>query len=576
VENSGGGAHAHISRLQALTELGIIDAPSQQLSALLSDCCAALKCDYCEVGEAYDEGNGYRALSTIGDGGPEGLGTYAPRSTQPHLVADVMQTDIAAAPVCVRLGLRSVLYRPFIVRGRLRILTIAWRTQHDAVSDAERAYLEALTPLLSRVFDGIERERQIIERGNKDPLTGLPNRAAVLDQLDQAISAAERARSRVAVLYIDLKDFKRINDLYGHAAGDATLREIAARMQRALRRHETCGRIGGDEFCIVVSQVADREQIEALAQRLLSALNQTLSYADANFVTSASIGIALYPDDGNSVTDLLVHADRAMYRAKMKGRTAYAFYANGVQEGVEWPLHISIENFETQFILCYQGIVAAHSGKPVVAESLVRWLHPSGMRLPQDFLSFARRQGVLTNFERLMLEVIVQKAPILRHTADIVLHVNVSEANDALLGVAPPAASPIALEFSEEQVSREPERYAQFISRCRAKGYRVGLSHFGTAGLPLQTLHDMRLDFVKIQSAALVGKELGRRQSRLLKSIIEQAHRMSSLVIAENVETTLERQWLEESGVDALQGFHISSPLTERDFLTWLSYHASR
>lgn len=566
----------HVLRLHAVVEMGVIgEPPAEQVRRLLADSTAALEFDYAELGEDGPAERGeYVRLCSVGEGAAEiqrGIGWIGIGLEKPRIIFDTLQDNGAEDPSVAVLGLRSLLFWPFMAKGKHCVLTLGWkRPRGEFISEEEIQYLNFLAALVSRLLEAVEHQRLIAERAETDALTGIPNRAAVMEHLTRAISAAQRESSGVALLYIDLNHFKNINDEHGHAAGDAVLRDIAKRIQHVLRKHELCGRLGGDEFCLVVSSFREDEELEVIARRVLDALSEPVVLDDEiTLSASASVGIAVYPRDGTTASELLNSADRAMYRAKVEGTAAFAFYAGSAPTAVERPLSIDSADFHTQFMLCYQPIVSARSGRPIAAEVLPRWLHPKGMRSPERLLRVAQEQGLLGKFDSLILRTALRQTRQIGEAAQIIFHVNISEPNHALIDTPPRDAASVALEVSEQQVAEEPHQYLSFVSECRSRGFRIGISHFGAGHLSLRTLAEFRPDFVKISAGDL--RENGElRQVEALKILIEQAHQLSCLVIAEAVETDAERHWLVANGVDALQGFEISSPLAEQDFFAWL------
>lgn len=554
-----------MARLHAVVEMGVVGgAPMEQAQRILADSQHALCFEYAELGQQLPDGD-YTRLCAIGDGvDAAGIGVHGIRRDKPYMVFDVLQEPIGDDAAVRALGLRSMLFWPFTWDGSRCVLTIAWKTPRDKfVSEDEIHYLDMLAALSSRLLEVMERERRIAARADTDLLTGIPNRAALLEHLSREISAAGRNGSPLAVLYIDLNDFKKVNDQHGHAAGDAALRVIAARIQSVLRKHEMCARVGGDEFCVVVSAFKEEEELAVISRRILDALREPLVHDGITLSAAASIGIAVHPRDGTTIEDLLAHADRAMYRAKRERGGAFAFHASAAT-AVERPLTIEHTAFLSQFMMCYQPIISARSGRPIAAEVLPRWLQPEGMLTPQAFLQAARDQSVLPQLEAMIARVVADKAAESRTIADIAYHINISEPGELLVDALPNHAPSFAIEVTEQQVAAEPFRYIAFAEVCRSRGQRFGISHFGADQLSLRALTELRPDFVKVR----VGRNEADREA--LSILIEQAHRLSCFVIGEAVETAAERQWLVANGVDALQGFEICSPLAEQDFFAWL------
>lgn len=559
----------HLARLHAVVSLGLVGKPPvEQARHILEDARAVLAFDYAEVGERLPGGE-YVPLCAVGVHGDEelrGIGVACGDADKPQLVFDTLHDPIGNAEGIVALGTRSMLFWPFAALGNRCMMTFAWQQPRTRfVSEDEIQYLEFLASVVSRLLEDLERQRTIAKRADTDLLTGVANRAAILEQLDRAVSAAKRDGSKLGLLYIDLNNFKKINDIHGHAAGDGTLRAIALRLQSVLRKHEMCGRVGGDEFCVVVSSVKDDDDLAAIARRIIEALTEPIVYGDMSVDASASIGIAVYPRDGATTDELLARADRAMYRAKREGAASFAYFeAEAPPERRPEPaLHMEERAFRSQFMICYQPIVAARTGRPIAAEVLPRWLHPEGMRSPEAFLRAAREQNALPQLDELIARLVLDRAGELR-LADITLHLNVSEPNENLIEQLPLHAVSLAVEVSEAQVAAQPYRYVAFAASCRSRGLRFGISDFAAHHLSLRALLELRPDFVKVRA----GGDDARAES--LTMIIEQAQRLSSSVIGEAVETTAQYQWLLANGVDAVQGYHICAPMAEQDFLTWL------
>ncbi|HLI97169.1 MAG TPA: diguanylate cyclase [Candidatus Baltobacteraceae bacterium] len=561
-------------RLQTIAEIGVIgESPLEQTRRILEDSVAALQFDYGEFGEANGEADSYVRLCVVGAGAENlerGVGWRGLDREKPFAVFDTVQEGFDDEAVRA-LGLKSLLFWPFTAEGKRCVLCFGWKRLLDEfISEEEIEYIDVLVTLVARLLKALDQARGIAERADTDSLTGIPNRNAVLQHLGTVIAASQRSGANAAVLYIDLNHFKRINDEHGHAVGDAALRGVASRLKSVLRKHEVIGRLGGDEFCLVVSSFREEDELQIIARRVLDTLSEPTNVGNGlTLYTSGSIGIAIYPRDGTTAAELLSRADQAMYRAKVERSPSFAFYGAAAVTAVEQPMRIDLADFSKRFVLCYQPIVAARSGRPIAAEVLSRWLQDDGMRLPGKFLQAAQEQGVLSKLDGLILQSAMQRVAH-HHAGHCVLHVNVSEPDPAFADSLPALTAPVALELSEEQVADNTDGYLDFAAACRARGYRVGISRFGWGRLPLRALAEMRPDFVKISMADVRESAARRGERDYLRTMIDQAHRMSALVIAEAVETESEREWLVASGVDALQGYEISSPLAEEDFFLWL------
>jgi len=566
----------HHHRLQAVWDLSLAEHSSgdSQLQALLNDAATALQAEYVELYSTQD--GGYLSAGTpeavgvldLADYAREyALGSMTSEVSEPLLVADTEREPVwGAHPLVKAVPLRSVLAMPLEHSGRRHILLLAWKRRRDEeLSEEESRYLRFFQRIVTRLLENLERERELTNRILTDDLTGLYNRAAMIEHVSMAVSAAGRSGESLALLYIDLDGFKELNDNYGHALGDAALRESAARMRSVLRKHEAAGRVGGDEFALLVTSFADEEQLSQIAKRVLETLRQPIAFGDAKVRLSASIGIALYPQHAKTPEELLEFADRAMYQAKRRDGDSFVIF--GAREESRPPVrhlfasHLAGAAIDREFLLCYQPIVHARTGKPIAAEALIRWMHPGmGMLAPQKFLDESRDTQTLHRIENWVLHSALEKQSRLRDGArHLAVHVNLSEPNEAVFEFAHEAFADLRLEISGNSIASDEKGFARFIAAACERGLRVGLSNFGASRVSLSVLANLPLEFVKVTPDA----------SSL---VVDAAHRFGWTVIAENVETAREREALIALGVDALQGYFVCSPLAESDFDSWLEY----
>ena len=579
----------HHHRLQALWELslGADTSFETQLRALLGEACAALQCDYVEL-YATEERSAVNLGSpeiehviTLAAGAPEyTLGPNVRDLDKPQMVDDTEQEASWAAHPLVAAGpLRSILILPFTADDKTHLLICGWKIRREVgLSDEETRYVKFLARVVSRLLENVRKQREISNRISIDPLTGLHNRAATLEQIGVAVSAAERAGTEIAIFYVDLDGFKEVNDTYGHAFGDVALAQTAQRMRGVLRKHEMAGRIGGDEFLLLVTSFAGETQLVQIVRRVLSALREPITHKGTKTTIRASVGIAIYPRDGKTAEDLLAHADDAMYQAKRHAVEGYTFYGASQEKGGQvqhlFAAHLANTSMEREFFLCYQPIIDARTGRTTAAEALIRWLHPGmGLLSPHAFLSASRDQRVLSRIEEWVITTALEKQSKLRRARGrMAIHVNICEPNEDLLAISHESKSDIHIEISEQSVAADEKEWVRFIEACRARGFRVGLSSFGRGGLSLSVLAKLPLDFVKVGRGVIPDALQGQNIFSSI-AVIETANRLGWSVIAENVEEAWQREWLIAHGVSALQGYQICSPLTESDFDNWLQFH---
>jgi diguanylate cyclase (GGDEF)-like protein len=596
---------AHLARLRALWDLALADdVPNMQTSVVLQEARVALGCDYVEVWDGPTRTRLFYS-SEREPGRPIG-GSGLWRDTTSDELALFSADDGEETPwrgILRSLEWSTVLARHFTAGGSRATLAFAWRNPcQTSVTEAELKYIDFLAHVVSRLIELADKQRAMNDMMFIDSLTGLHNRAATLDHIARMLSSAGRTGDKLAVFYVDLDGFKSINDTYGHAFGDKALAEAASRMRSALRRHEIAGRIGGDEFAVLVDYDDDTE-LGAIAERLLWKISQPVVFDNVQVRLQASVGIALYPQDGVTAEELLAHSDTAMYAVKRRRGAGYAFYGRE-----EWTPHRHepppsptpppsyepqasaaapeesapviapesvTERAERPFILCFQPIVDARTGRIIAAEALIRWLHPTlGLLLPSFPYEAGDAAGVPAHIDRNVMDSLLE-SDMYRNMAQVPIHVNISAASEDLFSGYAAARANLAVEVPESLVAEDPQRYAKFMSEIRDRGIGVGLSGFGGAGLALRYLADLQLDFVKIGPELIPGKTFNTGSPAAARAAIDQAHHFGWTVIAENVEDESQREWLGAAGVDALQGYYICSPLTQGDFANWLRYRGS-
>lgn len=570
----------HLGQLDSILRLAG-EPFDEQARTVLGHTAGLLQCDFIElaISSSTRERERFVQAGVLANRTELPLGWLAQQTFKERAIEPVEGGSSPARAAFNLIGLRFVFFWPFETSDARCILMLGWaRQQGPPISEEEIRYLTILADLLAKIIDAEDERRRREARVEQDALTGLPHRGPTLERLEEAISSARRSGSSVAVLYVDLDQFKAVNDTYGHAAGDELLAELAERMRGALRRHETAGRLGGDEFAIIVPGCSTDGDLAGIAQRVLDAVSSKLRVAGRFVRISASVGIAVFPRDAQDVTALLARADQAMYRAKALGPGKYAFCHTPSTSEPPSSFEFDGEAFESQFVLCYQPIVSAQTGKLIAAEALVRWLNTDRGLLPsKDLISALAKRDSLAEFQRRMVVATLKRAPALSQSlGPIAIHVNISEPSDEVLQLSPAGIATIGLEIDQALVAQNPERYAEFAQLSQERGFHVGLSGFGTGDVSLRALLELRLDFVKISGEFIREAMTTRNGRRSLTALISQAHHMACTVIAERIEAPVESQLLTMTGVDALQGFDIASPLTEQDLLAWARFRSIR
>ncbi len=435
--------------------------------------------------------------------------------------------------------------------------------------------------------DGIaSRESRIMDLAYCDPLTQLPNRALCNDRLDQAIAAAERNETPVAVLLMDLDHFKYVNDTLGHPIGDRILCAVTARLEEVLkRRTDTVARLGGDEFAIVLPG-DDAIAAEGVAKAILQSLEMPIIPEGHHLDIRASIGIAVYPQHGRERSVLLRHADVAMYAAK-RNRLGYVLWNDTHDEYsrerlvVMNDLRRAIEHEELRLV--YQPRMAIQGPCELHAEALVRWQHPvRGLVAPSEFIPFAEQTGNIRAVTQWVLaRVIAQCADWRRDGLPMNVSINIS-AHDlmdtelpdrfaALLQSHGCAAKWITLEVTESAILDDPAHGIRSLERLSALGCRLAIDDYGTGYSSLAYLRRLPVHELKLDKSLIVGMRANASEALIVRSTIDLAHNLGLSVVAEGVEDEATLESLRSLGCDVIQGFLLSRPLEAGELVSWVA-----
>jgi diguanylate cyclase (GGDEF)-like protein/PAS domain S-box-containing protein len=421
-------------------------------------------------------------------------------------------------------------------------------------------------------------EQRVQELARFDSLTGLPNRNMFLGELDRAIARARRHGAPFAVCFLDLDRFKTINDTLGHAAGDALLRTMAARLRGAVRENDLVARLGGDEFVVLLEGAASAADLTAVAGKVLAAVAEPVGLHDCSFLVTGSIGIALYPADGEDAASLLKHADAAMYLAKDKGKNQLQFYTAELadqaahQFEMESALRLALARNELR--LHYQPKVDVVSGALVGVEALARWLHPvRGLVPPAEFIPLAEERGLIVPIGRWVIQAACRqirdwRAAGLQAPA---VAVNLSArqfASDSLIDDIVAAmtqygvqAQDLEVELTESVLMAEPERANQVLQHLHAMGLRISIDDFGTGYSSLSYLKRFPAQTVKIDRSFVNGLPDDADDTAITAAVIAMAHSLGLQVVAEGVETTAQMTELRRLGCDEAQGYLLGRPM---------------
>ncbi len=425
------------------------------------------------------------------------------------------------------------------------------------------------------ISDRKAAEERLHHLATHDALTGLPNRAYLNDVLDYTVRQARRRRSVIAVLFLDVDDFKDVNDSYGHEAGDQLLSWIARRLEFQLRSEDIVVRFGGDEFVILLPGIDDAEYASVVARRVLAAVREPYMIANQKFRPSVSIGIAIYPEAGREASDLLRDADAAMYAAKRQGRNTYRFHDPRMNENAHRRLAMqgSVAGAldRGEFLVVYQPILSLRSKTIAGVEALVRWKRDGEVVLPGEFMPFLENSSML---ERLDLWVLDQVCMAMASVAvrPEPFYVSVNAGAYSLIqddyvhrvtevvarhGVSP---SRIAIEVTESAAIRNFDRARATLGELSAAGFSLALDDFGAGHSSIRYLREFGVDSVKLDRAYLSNVERSGSARSLVGGFTQLAHGMQLKAIIEGVETRGQLDFVRKIGCDFAQGFLIGRP----------------
>ncbi|MDR4653279.1 MAG: EAL domain-containing protein [Nitrosomonas sp.] len=427
----------------------------------------------------------------------------------------------------------------------------------------------------------------IWSHANFDALTNLPNRRLFADRLNQAIQNAERNHFQVALFLIDLDHFKEINDTLGHHIGDALLIEVAKRIKGCLRKSDTVARLGGDEFTVILTQLKSLTTAEQIAQNIIDALAIPLHIEREKINTSASIGITLCPDDGNTMTELLKNADQAMYAVKRNGRSGYSFFTPEMQASAIEHRKLAILLREAlssdQFTVYFQPIMELHTGKIRKAEALLRWKTPEyGFISPASFIPIAEKTGAIHELGEWIFKQAVDEVAHCQKTIhpDFQISVNMSPVQfqdgsktrnrwkDYL--ISKNLHDGIVVEITEGLLLKANAKVHEKFSSFRDYGIQVAIDDFGTGYSSLSYLKKFEIHYVKIDRSFINNLAPMSEDLALCEAIVVMAHKLGLKVIAEGIETEQQHQLLLKMGCDYGQGFLFARPMTREEFRTFL------
>ena len=433
----------------------------------------------------------------------------------------------------------------------------------------------ALRDLTDRKRD----EARIRHSARHDALTNLPNRYTLLERLDQALDTAAQQKSAMAVVFIDLDQFKPVNDTYGHAAGDNLLIQVSKRIQSEIKTSDTLSRIGGDEFVMILTGEPQPQRASSVATRVLELLRKPFMIDGQQIEIGASMGIALYPDDGATADTLMRAADVAMYRVKEEGRGSLRFYEASMnaqlQARMQTQQELVVAIDRGELALHYQPIVNGKTGEVETFEALIRWHHPRrGLVSPAEFIPLAEQTGLIDRIGCWVIETACREAVRWERPWRVAVNVSpkqfqqsdVCEAIVKSLGTYGLAASRLVVEVTEGILIDDAAKAVKTLNRLREIGVRVALDDFGTGYSSLSYLQLFRFDKFKIDQSFV--RKLGESEDALTltRTIVNLGHNLGLNVTAEGVETKAQLAILQQLGCDQIQGYLVARPAPIESF----------
>lgn len=428
--------------------------------------------------------------------------------------------------------------------------------------------------------------RQLTRMARFDLLTGLPNRAQFIEELDRAVARARRAEGQFGLCFIDLDGFKQVNDLHGHAAGDEVLRVTAARLREELRQSDFVARLGGDEFVVLLPGKSSPAGLASAGNKMLHSIGQPIGFEGRQLHVQGSIGIALYPEDSTEARHLVEQADAAMYLAKQEGKNQVRFYTGALARNVARHFAMELDlrqSFSAGGLeLHFQPRIELASGRMTGVEALVRWDHPQrGPVPPEEFVVLAEERGLILQLGRWVLDTACRQ---LRRWRDAGLRpprcaINLSAhqlVSDALFDDVCHAlerhgleGSAIELELTEAVITAQHGRADALLLRLQALGVHMAIDDFGTGTSSLSMLHGLPVQALKVDSS-FVGRLPADDALSVTRGAIALAHGLGMRAVAEGVESAAQLQALKELGCDEAQGFLLGRPLPADAFAAYL------
>lgn len=428
------------------------------------------------------------------------------------------------------------------------------------------------------IVKSVMAERKIQRLEYRDTLTQLPNRLLFNDRLDQAIVRAERRRESIALMVVDIDDFKLVNDSFGHEAGDKLIKAVGELLSKSLRRADTVARLGGDEFAIIIENVDGEDDATSIADNLTTILKHNVRLDEQETFTSASVGIAMFPDDGMDASTLLKNADTAMFRAKEQGRGSFQFYK--AEMSVNAMERLELENSirqaidKNEMIIHYQPTIDIHNNEISGVEALLRWQHPEkGIINPEDFLQAAIDSGLIVSIGEWMIETICHQLRVWKDAGmenqNISINLTTKQFKDQdLLGIFKVAmekhqieGAELTIEVTEKTLISSEGEIEETLNKLHEMGLLIAVDDFGIGFASLTNLKDLPIDVVKIDEKFIAGVPENEQDVAVVTAIAGLTRGLKLKLLAEGIENERQLNMLKGLGCQYAQGYYWSKAL---------------
>ncbi len=448
--------------------------------------------------------------------------------------------------------------------------------------------LETCASIASIILKREAEEKELQRLAHFDSLTGLPNRVLFNLRLGHALEKSKRVGGKLAVIFIDVDNFKDINDMMGHKAGDSALIEVAKRISNCLRDEDTLSRMGGDEFTLIIESIEEPLDAGHIADKILNSFKtEPVLLNDYERLITVSIGISLSPADGVTSGVLLQNADIAMFEAKKRGRNGYVYYeqalTNAVSERLELEKDLRIAVQEDQFILNYQPQLSCKDGHLVGAEVLVRWVHPSkGLIPPDQFIAIAEDIGLIGDLDALVTRKACiqcltwwkEGLPSFKLSANLSVNELIEGYSKGLSAMIDELGFPyeqLELEVTESLVMSNSSLAIAELKNIQNLGISIAMDDFGTGHSSLSQLKSLPISKLKIDRSFVSDIPEDKNDAAIVKTILAMARTLELRVVAEGVETKEQLDFLTKEGCDDIQGYYLSKPLDEESFARYIA-----